>query len=167
MAWRPCSKACAVHADAKGNGVTEFEMTEVFSGVMLPMIKEACPIRARVRSLCRGSEARCRKERVMAQVMVRYKVKADRIEEHEGLIRKVFAELAESAPPGIRYGAFKLADGVSFVHIALITADKNPLDTLPAFKAFGEQSTSDATSHRRRRADGDRGIRVVTRRPKE
>jgi hypothetical protein len=27
----------------KGNGVTEFEMTEVFSGVMLPMIKKSLP----------------------------------------------------------------------------------------------------------------------------
>jgi len=28
---------------AKGNGVTEFQMTEVFSGVMLPMIKKSLP----------------------------------------------------------------------------------------------------------------------------
>jgi hypothetical protein len=76
---------------------------------------------------------------VMArQVLVRYKVKPDRIEEHERLIRDVFAELARTAPAGIRYGAFKQKDGVSFVHVALVTAEKNPLDAIAAFKTFSE-----------------------------
>jgi hypothetical protein len=73
------------------------------------------------------------------QVMVRYKVKAARVEEHEALIREVFAELAQTAPAGIRYGAFKRSDGLSFVHFALITAEKNPLDSIAAFKAFSER----------------------------
>ncbi|HEX4337318.1 MAG TPA: hypothetical protein VH062_15485 [Polyangiaceae bacterium] len=73
------------------------------------------------------------------QVLVQYKVKADRVEEHEALIRNVFAELAATKPEGIRYGAFKRADGVSFVHVALVTADQNPLDAIKAFKAFGER----------------------------
>ena len=73
------------------------------------------------------------------QVMVRYKVKPDRIEEHEKLIRDVFAELALSSPAGIRYGAFKQKDGLSFVHLALITAENNPLDAIAAFRAFSER----------------------------
>jgi len=73
------------------------------------------------------------------KVVVQYKVKADRIEEHEALIRDVFSELARAAPDGIRYGAFKRADGVSFVHIAFVGAEKNPLDSLPAFQRFAER----------------------------
>jgi len=72
----------------------------------------------------------------MRQVIVKYVLKKDRVEEHEALIRAVFAELAETAPKGIQYGAFKQPDGVSYVHVAFITAGKNPLDGLAAFKAF-------------------------------
>jgi hypothetical protein len=74
----------------------------------------------------------------MKRVVVRYRVKADRLEEHEDLIRKVFAELATARPAGLAYHALKLEDGVSFVHVAAIsTADgSNPLAALPSFKAF-------------------------------
>jgi hypothetical protein len=72
------------------------------------------------------------------KVVVQYKVKADRVSEHEGLIRDVFAELTRAAPAGIRYGAFKRADGVSFVHLAFISAEKNPLDSMPAFRKFSQ-----------------------------
>jgi len=68
--------------------------------------------------------------------MVRYKVKPERVAEHEALIRDVFEALTKAAPEGIRYGAFKQPDGLSFVHIALVDAAKNPLDALDAFKAF-------------------------------
>ena len=73
------------------------------------------------------------------RVMVHYKVKPERVEEHEALIRDVFAELVRTAPAGIRYGAFKRADGVSFVHFAFVAAEKNPLDAIAAFKVFGER----------------------------
>ncbi len=72
----------------------------------------------------------------MRRVMVSYKVKPDRVVEHEALIRAVFGELAAAAPAGIRYGAFKQPDGASFVHVAFIEAEKNPLDAIAAFKAF-------------------------------
>ena len=75
----------------------------------------------------------------MKQVMVRYKVKADRAEENEQYVRKVFDELHQSTPDGIRYATFKLEDGVSFVHIASIETDgPNPLTQTAAFKAFQE-----------------------------
>jgi hypothetical protein len=71
-------------------------------------------------------------------VMVRYKVKADASGENERLIKAVFAELARSKPAGLRYQSFKLADGVSFVHVASVdTADgTNPLLAVDAFKTF-------------------------------
>jgi hypothetical protein len=68
--------------------------------------------------------------------MVRYRVKPERVAEHEALIRNVFAELVTTAPAGIRYAAYKQPDGVSFVHVALIEADRNPLDGIAAFRAF-------------------------------
>jgi len=74
----------------------------------------------------------------MGDVVVRYKVKPERVEENEGLVRRVYAELAEAAPAGLRYATFQLADGVSFVHIASIdTPDgSNPLSAIPAFSEF-------------------------------
>jgi hypothetical protein len=76
----------------------------------------------------------------MKRVIVRYKVKRDRIEEHEDLIRKVFAELAAVRPGGLTYHAHKLEDGVSFVHVAAISTPdgSNPLGALASFKAFSE-----------------------------
>lgn len=72
----------------------------------------------------------------MRRVMVRYKVKPERVEEHEALIRAVYEELKQKAPPGIRYGTFKQPDGLSFVHFALVAVDPSPLNGLAAFQAF-------------------------------
>jgi len=72
------------------------------------------------------------------QVVVRYKAKPDRAEENQRLIEKVFAELHATAPGGVRYAAFRLADGVSFVHVASIERDdgSNPLTEVAAFSEF-------------------------------
>ena len=72
----------------------------------------------------------------MRQVMVRYKVKADKADENENYIKAVFEELKRDTPAGIRYASFKQADGVSFVHIASIEADENPLPKTAAFQRF-------------------------------
>jgi hypothetical protein len=74
----------------------------------------------------------------MKTVIVRYKTKPGSTAENERYIKAVFKELQESSPGGLRYVSFKLADGLSFVHIASIdTADgSNPLTQSPAFKAF-------------------------------
>jgi hypothetical protein len=73
----------------------------------------------------------------MKTVMVRYKVKPDRAAENESYIRKVFEQLQREGPPGLRYASFKLADGVSFVHIASHDGSgSNPLSDLAAFKNF-------------------------------
>lgn len=72
----------------------------------------------------------------MRRIMVRYKVKPERVEENEALVRAVYAELAASAPPGFRYATFKLPDGVSFVHLAVLEGDDNPLTRTAAFAEF-------------------------------
>lgn len=74
----------------------------------------------------------------MKRVLVQYKVKADRAAENEAYVRKVFEELKQTTPDGIRYATFKQADGVSFVHIASIETEdgNNPLGESQAFKAF-------------------------------
>jgi hypothetical protein len=68
--------------------------------------------------------------------MVRYKVKPDRVEENEQLVRAVYAELAGSGPEGLRYATFRLDDGVSFVHIASVDGEHNPLAEVEAFDRF-------------------------------
>jgi quinol monooxygenase YgiN len=72
----------------------------------------------------------------MRQVMVRYKVKPDRVEENEQLVRAVYEELAATKPPALRYATFRLDDGVSFVHIASVEDDSNPLAEVEAFARF-------------------------------
>lgn len=76
----------------------------------------------------------------MKRVMVRYKVKADTADENTNYISKVFEELKQNSPPGLRYASFKLDDGVSFVHIASIETEdgQNPLSHISAFKTFQE-----------------------------
>lgn len=77
----------------------------------------------------------------MKRVMVRYRVKTDRLGEHVDYIAEVFAELVREQPEGIRYAAFRLDDQVSFVHIASIEAadGTNPLNRVAAFKRFTER----------------------------
>jgi hypothetical protein len=71
-------------------------------------------------------------------VIVRYKTKPDQADENQRLIEQVFAELIRVDPGGIRYASFRLADGVSFVHVATSeTADgSNPLLQIKAFSEF-------------------------------
>jgi hypothetical protein len=73
----------------------------------------------------------------MRQVMVRYKVKPDRVAENEQLVRAVYDELGHVEPEGLRYATFRLEDGVSFVHLAIQTEDgPTPLAKLDAFQRF-------------------------------
>ena len=43
---------------------------------------------------------------------------------------------APRAQPGFRYATFRLDDGVSFVHVAVVDDDSRPLTRLAAFKRF-------------------------------
>jgi hypothetical protein len=72
----------------------------------------------------------------MRYVMVRYRIKPDRVAENEALVRAVYAELQRTQPDGFRYATLKLPDGVSFVHIAEAEEGRNPLSRLAAFQKF-------------------------------
>ena len=74
----------------------------------------------------------------METTIVRYKVKADKANENKAFIRRVFEELDASKPQGLRYVSFNLADGVSFVHIAVVESPdgENPLPKTAAFRDF-------------------------------
>lgn len=68
--------------------------------------------------------------------VIRYRTKPECADENERLIRAVFAQLAAHNPEGLRYAAFRLDDGVSFVHVAQVDGDENPLIALAAFGEF-------------------------------
>ena len=68
-------------------------------------------------------------------VVVRCRTRPDAADDNERLIKAVFEELAAVRPGGIRYSAFRV-DETTFVHTAVFVSDANPLEDLPAFRAF-------------------------------
>ena len=83
-------------------------------------------------------EQKCKKGNLMNPVIVRYKTRPETADENQRLIEDVFAELKETHPEGLGYAAFRLADGVSFVHIASVSTEdgSNPLGESDAFAKF-------------------------------
>jgi hypothetical protein len=69
-------------------------------------------------------------------IVVQYQTRADAADENQRLVEEVFAELARADPGGLRYATFRLADGVSFVHIACRDGEANPLTNTAAFAEF-------------------------------
>ncbi|WP_409494794.1 hypothetical protein [Amycolatopsis sp. cmx-11-12] len=72
----------------------------------------------------------------MGNAVMRYQTKPEAADQNEQLVAKVFAELAEKKPAGLRYASFRLADGVTFVHIVSTEGDGDPLSDIAAFKEF-------------------------------
>ncbi|MDB5813816.1 MAG: hypothetical protein JWN23_933 [Rhodocyclales bacterium] len=74
----------------------------------------------------------------MRNVVVRYKVKPECVAENVALIHEVFEELAHVKPAQVRYDAYKLPDGVSFVHVVATaaSAEESPLLKLASFQRF-------------------------------
>ena len=68
--------------------------------------------------------------------VVRYRTKPESADENADLVRNVFAELNAGDPGGIRYVTLRLDDGLSFVHVAILEGDVNPLGSSEAFKRF-------------------------------
>jgi hypothetical protein len=69
--------------------------------------------------------------------VVRYRTSSpETADDNERLVRAVFAELTADNPDGLRYAAFRLDDGVSFLHVAVLDGDVNPLAGSAAFGAF-------------------------------
>lgn len=69
-------------------------------------------------------------------LIIRYRTRPDAAEENTRLVEAVFDSLAELKPSEFCYTTYRLADGVSFVHIAWLDGTENPLATLPAFAEF-------------------------------
>lgn len=68
--------------------------------------------------------------------MVRYRTRPEAAEENRRLIEQVFAQLAAEDPGGIRYSAYQLEDGVTFVHLVVSEDGADPLPALSAFAEF-------------------------------
>jgi hypothetical protein len=73
----------------------------------------------------------------MSQQLIRYTTKPEHAARNEELIRAVYEELHRTHPDGLRYAAFKLGDGVTFVHLVQHEHGDGPSPLL-AVKAFGE-----------------------------
>ncbi len=73
----------------------------------------------------------------MNQQLIRYTTQPGDAARNEDLIRAVFTELHQSQPDGLRYAAFKLSDGVTFVHFVQNEHGDKPSPLLTV-KAFGE-----------------------------
>jgi len=68
--------------------------------------------------------------------VIRYTTKPECAQENERLIRDVFAELATDQPDGLRYAAFRLDDGLTFMHVAVLDDQENPLTASAALGKF-------------------------------
>ena len=80
----------------------------------------------------------------MKTIMVRYKTTAAYADTNATLVHDVFDELRARAPGGLRYATYRLADRVTFVHIAAVeTNGDNPLTGLAAFQTFQTQLRSE------------------------
>lgn len=69
-------------------------------------------------------------------LIIRYRTRPEAADENSRLVEAVFASLAELKPIDFWYTTYRLADGVSFVHVARLDGPENPLTTLPAFAEF-------------------------------
>jgi hypothetical protein len=71
-------------------------------------------------------------------IVVRYQAKPERADENQRLIEAVFAGLDEHKPEGFAYRAFRLDDGVSFIHVVTEhdIAEADSLQSVPAFQEF-------------------------------
>ncbi|MEW2354308.1 hypothetical protein [Spirillospora sp. NPDC029432] len=72
-------------------------------------------------------------------VVVKYQVNEAAAEANQELVERVFEQLAAEEPGGLRYATLRLADGVTFVHIAVIEGEDDPLPRLSAFRRFQEE----------------------------
>jgi quinol monooxygenase YgiN len=77
----------------------------------------------------------------MKAVKVQYTVKAEYADTNKRNIRKVMADLQEIDNPGIKYSAFLLDDGKTFVHIGIYSdqAALEVVNNLPSFQFFRDQ----------------------------
>jgi hypothetical protein len=72
----------------------------------------------------------------METVIFQYETKPDAADDNQRLVERVFTQLVAADPGGLRYASFRLADGVTFVHVALFEGENNPLPGTAAFQEF-------------------------------
>ena len=76
----------------------------------------------------------------MGSSMVRYKVRPDRADDNEALVKAVYEQLDRERPDGLHYATFRLPDGVSFMHIVFETDQPGRiLNVVAAFRAFSAE----------------------------
>jgi len=78
------------------------------------------------------------KNEKMKKVTIIYRIKPDKVAENERLVEDVYHQLHEANIEGFHYTTFRLADGVSFIHIAFADSERanTAFANLPAFKKF-------------------------------
>jgi len=82
----------------------------------------------------------------MTVQMVRFATTKANIAEIETAVAAMFAAIDEAQPPGIRYAAGRLADGLTFLLILdLADGVENPLPSIPEARAFQQQMSAWAT----------------------
>jgi hypothetical protein len=72
----------------------------------------------------------------MDKVMIRYRVTADRLDQHLALLRAAYDELHASAPENLRWVTYQLDDSLSFLDIVSGSGDPADLAARPAFHRF-------------------------------
>jgi hypothetical protein len=70
--------------------------------------------------------------------VIRYRTDPGSADENQALVEKVYEELSNRDPGGVRYATLRLEDGVTFIHIFMSDSDDtpNPLSTSKAFSEF-------------------------------
>jgi hypothetical protein len=68
--------------------------------------------------------------------VIQYETRPEAADENQRLVERVFEELGAVAPDGLRYAAFRLADGVTFVHVMDAEGEADPLTGLASFAEF-------------------------------
>jgi len=84
--------------------------------------------------------------------VIRYTTKPEHAEENARLIRDVFAELGATRPAGLCCDAYRLDDGVSFMHVVDVEGPDHPLAAMASFAAFPAGSANGAATARPRPA---------------
>ena len=69
--------------------------------------------------------------------LIRYKTKPELADENQRLVEKVYQELRARDPGGVHYATFRLADGVTFLHLFTTDFDDRA-KTLGSIAAFTE-----------------------------
>lgn len=71
----------------------------------------------------------------MHAVRVQYTVRPDFVATNEANIRAVMDELASLGDVGVRYTAFRIGDGTTFVHLVVMDGE-DKADLVPGLAAF-------------------------------